>query len=140
MCCVFAMWWLCTIVGLCLYLIVYDSYLPHFSFCLLSSAGKQRICLIILNQPLDKDYLDVLWSKGTHQQQRSNQRHLFYFRFHLHWFAPSVFSPFVFFFWLCSLACLASTVQNLNCGHVIENAPSLPSSHNSREMCFNKLS
>lgn len=29
------------------------------------SAGSQRICLIILNQPLDKDYLEILWSKGT---------------------------------------------------------------------------
>nr|CBN81857.1 Thiamin pyrophosphokinase 1 [Dicentrarchus labrax] len=32
--------------------------------CLLPS-GKQRICLIILNQPLDKDYLHILWSKGS---------------------------------------------------------------------------
>uniref|UniRef100_A0A3Q3EMA7 Thiamin pyrophosphokinase 1 n=1 Tax=Labrus bergylta TaxID=56723 RepID=A0A3Q3EMA7_9LABR len=31
--------------------------------CLLPS-GTQRICLIILNQPLDKDYLQVLWSKA----------------------------------------------------------------------------
>ncbi|KAK2859361.1 hypothetical protein Q5P01_003981 [Channa striata] len=31
--------------------------------CLLPS-GLQRICLIILNQPLDKDYLDILWSKA----------------------------------------------------------------------------
>ncbi|XP_035508506.1 thiamin pyrophosphokinase 1 isoform X2 [Morone saxatilis] len=31
--------------------------------CLLPS-GKQRICLIILNQPLDKDYLHILWSKA----------------------------------------------------------------------------
>lgn len=31
--------------------------------CLLPS-GSQRICLIILNQPLDKDYLHVLWSKA----------------------------------------------------------------------------
>ncbi|XP_060919982.1 thiamin pyrophosphokinase 1 isoform X1 [Labrus mixtus] len=32
-----------------------DSLLP---------SGTQRICLIILNQPLDKDYLHVLWSKA----------------------------------------------------------------------------
>lgn len=31
--------------------------------CLLP-LGKQRICLIILNQPLDKDHLDILWSKA----------------------------------------------------------------------------
>ncbi|XP_036935386.1 thiamin pyrophosphokinase 1 isoform X1 [Acanthopagrus latus] len=31
--------------------------------CLLPS-GKQRIGLIILNQPLDKDYLNILWSKA----------------------------------------------------------------------------
>uniref|UniRef100_UPI0037E87AD4 thiamine pyrophosphokinase 1 isoform X1 n=1 Tax=Semicossyphus pulcher TaxID=241346 RepID=UPI0037E87AD4 len=31
--------------------------------CLLPS-GMQRICLLILNQPLDKDYLHVLWSKA----------------------------------------------------------------------------
>ncbi|KAF3703489.1 thiamine pyrophosphokinase 1 [Channa argus] len=31
--------------------------------CLLPS-GLQRICLIILNQPLDKDYLHILWSKA----------------------------------------------------------------------------
>uniref|UniRef100_A0AAX7U1S6 Thiamin pyrophosphokinase thiamin-binding domain-containing protein n=1 Tax=Astatotilapia calliptera TaxID=8154 RepID=A0AAX7U1S6_ASTCA len=31
--------------------------------CLLPS-GKQRICLIILNQPLDKDHLHILWSKA----------------------------------------------------------------------------
>ncbi|XP_076577477.1 thiamine pyrophosphokinase 1 isoform X1 [Chaetodon auriga] len=31
--------------------------------CLLPS-GTQRICLIILNQPLDKEFLDVLWSKA----------------------------------------------------------------------------
>uniref|UniRef100_A0A3Q2Q991 Thiamine pyrophosphokinase n=1 Tax=Fundulus heteroclitus TaxID=8078 RepID=A0A3Q2Q991_FUNHE len=31
--------------------------------CLLPS-GKQRICLIILNQPLDKNHLHVLWSKA----------------------------------------------------------------------------
>lgn len=31
--------------------------------CLLPS-GSQRICLIILNQPLDKDYLEILWSKA----------------------------------------------------------------------------
>ncbi|XP_047423875.1 thiamin pyrophosphokinase 1 [Mugil cephalus] len=31
--------------------------------CLLPS-GTQNISLIILNQPLDKDYLDVLWSKA----------------------------------------------------------------------------
>ncbi|KAA8580872.1 hypothetical protein FQN60_013830 [Etheostoma spectabile] len=31
--------------------------------CLLPS-GTQRICLIILNQPLDKDYLHILWSKA----------------------------------------------------------------------------
>ncbi|XP_077365642.1 thiamine pyrophosphokinase 1 isoform X2 [Festucalex cinctus] len=33
------------------------------SECLLPS-GKQRIGLIILNQPLDKDYLHILWSKA----------------------------------------------------------------------------
>lgn len=31
--------------------------------CLLPS-GKQRICLIILNQPIDKDYLEILWNKA----------------------------------------------------------------------------
>ncbi|XP_026148245.1 thiamine pyrophosphokinase 1 [Mastacembelus armatus] len=31
--------------------------------CLLPS-GVQRICLIILNQPLDKDYLDIIWKKA----------------------------------------------------------------------------
>ncbi|XP_047204875.1 thiamin pyrophosphokinase 1 isoform X3 [Girardinichthys multiradiatus] len=31
--------------------------------CLLPS-GKQSICLIILNQPLDKDHLQILWSKA----------------------------------------------------------------------------
>uniref|UniRef100_H2LS28 Thiamine pyrophosphokinase 1 n=1 Tax=Oryzias latipes TaxID=8090 RepID=H2LS28_ORYLA len=33
--------------------------------CLLPS-GTQKICLIILNQPLDKNYLHILWSKGIH--------------------------------------------------------------------------
>lgn len=28
-------------------------------------AGKQRLCLIILNQPLDEDYLRILWRKGA---------------------------------------------------------------------------
>ncbi|KAI3355190.1 hypothetical protein L3Q82_018046, partial [Scortum barcoo] len=32
--------------------------------CLLPS-GTQRICLIILNQPLDEDYLHILWSKAV---------------------------------------------------------------------------
>ncbi|KAG7236986.1 hypothetical protein INR49_032917, partial [Caranx melampygus] len=32
--------------------------------CLLPS-GTQRICLIILNQPLDEDYLRTLWSKDS---------------------------------------------------------------------------
>ncbi|KAM8731378.1 thiamine pyrophosphokinase 1 isoform 1-T7 [Acanthopagrus schlegelii] len=32
--------------------------------CLLPS-GKQRIGLIILNQPLDKDYLNILWGKAV---------------------------------------------------------------------------
>ncbi|XP_055086100.1 thiamin pyrophosphokinase 1 isoform X1 [Periophthalmus magnuspinnatus] len=31
--------------------------------CLLPS-GKQKICLIILNQPIDEDYLHVLWKKA----------------------------------------------------------------------------
>lgn len=31
--------------------------------CLLPS-GKQRICLIILNQPIDNDHLEILWSKA----------------------------------------------------------------------------
>ncbi|KAM8881929.1 thiamine pyrophosphokinase 1 isoform 1-T1 [Synchiropus picturatus] len=31
--------------------------------CLLPS-GKQRICLIILNQPLDEDHLNILWKKA----------------------------------------------------------------------------
>ncbi|XP_061109904.1 thiamin pyrophosphokinase 1 isoform X2 [Conger conger] len=32
--------------------------------CLLN-AGKQNICLLILNQPLDEDYLHVLWKKAA---------------------------------------------------------------------------
>ncbi|XP_072567180.1 thiamine pyrophosphokinase 1 isoform X1 [Paramormyrops kingsleyae] len=32
--------------------------------CLLP-AGKQKICLLILNQPLDADYLHVLWRKAV---------------------------------------------------------------------------
>ncbi|XP_063768529.1 thiamin pyrophosphokinase 1 isoform X2 [Eleginops maclovinus] len=31
--------------------------------CLLPS-GTQRICLIILNQPIDKEYLPIVWSKA----------------------------------------------------------------------------
>ncbi|XP_019724994.1 thiamine pyrophosphokinase 1 isoform X2 [Hippocampus comes] len=42
---------------------VMDEELSPLEYLLPS--GKQRIGLIILNQPLDKDYLDILWSKAV---------------------------------------------------------------------------
>uniref|UniRef100_A0A3B3YES7 Thiamin pyrophosphokinase catalytic domain-containing protein n=1 Tax=Poecilia mexicana TaxID=48701 RepID=A0A3B3YES7_9TELE len=36
-----------------------SNYLPCFS-----TSGKQRICLIILNQPIDKKHLHTLWGKA----------------------------------------------------------------------------
>lgn len=121
-------------------LIVYDWY-----FSLLSP-GTQRICLILLNQPLDKDYLDVLWSKGiyrylTHRQHASKQPP----------FLPVLFHPFSalcvcilpFFLplvWQHSLACAAFNVPNLNCCHVIENAPSpWPLSASPARCLFNEV-
>lgn len=68
--------------------------------------GMHRICLIILNQPLDKDYLHILWSKGVvyfRHYGRSSLTSLCHWRFHLHWFAQRTNSLVVRFFWLCSL-------------------------------------
>uniref|UniRef100_A0A8C6MBD8 Thiamine pyrophosphokinase 1 n=1 Tax=Nothobranchius furzeri TaxID=105023 RepID=A0A8C6MBD8_NOTFU len=39
------------------------SVLPT-TFPFLSTSGTQRICLIILNQPVDKDHLHILWRKA----------------------------------------------------------------------------
>lgn len=134
-CCVFAMWRLC-IVCLCLNLIV---YICHFPFLLSSSAGKQKICLIILNQPLDKDYLHILWSKGT--ISHTSPTHIKPTPIHITQIPSSlvcaehVFPCYCFF---CPLAFVASTAQNLNCCHVIENAPSLPSAHIFCGMRFNE--
>ena len=47
-------------VCISLFFIIFVSLFP---FLFLSYKGKHRICLIILNQPLDKDYLHILWSK-----------------------------------------------------------------------------
>lgn len=116
---------------LSLHQIVYDSSLSLF---LLTSEGMHRICLIILNQPLDKDYLHILWSKGvvyfTHYD-RSSLAPLCHWWFHLHWFALSMNSLVVCFF----LTVLS--LQRFNCCHVIENTPSLFSAHTTCELGFN---
>lgn len=53
-------WWFATSYNFDGILNVQLSNLPlHFVF-----KGKNKICLIILNQPLDKKYLHILWSKG----------------------------------------------------------------------------
>lgn len=80
-----------------------------FSLCLFFS-GKQRICLIILNQPLDKDHLHILWSKGTfltHHKYRSDNRQAPFTALisHLHWFAPNMYSPVVFCHTVLSSLC-----------------------------------
>lgn len=52
--------------------------LQLFSF-LFATPGTQKICLIILNQPPDKDHLHILWSKGmqlTHHKDRSDESFL----------------------------------------------------------------
>lgn len=46
------------IVAPCKFIIVW--LLPFFYDC----KGTNKICLIILNQPLEKNYLHILWSKG----------------------------------------------------------------------------
>lgn len=135
-CSAFALWLLCSIRCLCLHLMFYDSSFPPY--LLSPSPGVQRICLIILNQPLDKDYLHILWSKGryfTHHQHRSAQLTCI----------PSalVYTKHVFpccvVVRLCSLAAVASTVQNLNCCHDTECPPFLTSAHISCEICFNEV-
>lgn len=57
---------------------------PLAFFCLF--LGTRRICLLILNQPLDTEYLHILWSKGIFHTSPLN----------VTWFALSMYSPGAF--------------------------------------------